>query len=765
MVSILGRIASPQNVAILGLLVGQTGLTAAWGQQPAQNASFNWAISSSLVKQDQPPTPDGTNQAPPQLPPTVVEGDQTTAPQPAPTPPPPEPSPFDTVFNNYPDGPYLNDVQGTRIYGGKKTVNIQLDDLPPISNSNFRQALIKAPGLLLSEESSPLFSVGYRGLAPHRAQFMQILKDGIPIHADMFGYPEAYYVPPLQFIDHIDFIHGGASLMYGPQPGGALNFVTREPNPDALVEPFSEQLFGSHNFFSTSNAVSGTSGNLGYYVYQHHRESDGFRSANSDFRVDYGGAKFIFNLSPTGRLITTFDLYQEAHGEPGGLTRAAFFGAGDNNTATRLNDRFNLDRYSASMRYQEQVFDNVLFETALWGTYYRRFSRRQRGGMFGTPPAGGTSGDADFELQEFFNIGIEPRLRCDWGDQNQHTLSVGTMFYHTDSPRRDTRDFVFLPDSLGRPGQRQRLNQRETNYFSVFAENRFDFGQLSVTPGMRMENIWLSLREDVNTDKMLADLSNEEDHDFEPLFGLGVAYDFENDTQAYFNISQAYRPKIFTQAIALAPGESLAGDLQPGNSYQVDIGYRGQPAPWFNWDMSLFYLEFNNQIGTLAGVIQNVGDSVHQGFEASVQMDLVGWSDEVYNRDLASRVGAFSLFYNMMLLDAEFKSGPAIGNTPQFAPDYLIRAGVVWDYSPRTRIQFSGTTISDHFGDDGNSALFFMPSYTVCDVSTEFQIYESLSVVAGVNNVFDEFYTARIRSDGIDPADGRNYYLGGRLAY
>ncbi|MBI3020500.1 MAG: TonB-dependent receptor plug domain-containing protein [Candidatus Omnitrophica bacterium] len=124
---------------------------------------------------------------------------------------------------------FLPDVTDTRIHAGKKTTVIDLKAQPTIVNNNYRQVLAKTPGLLLSEETTPLFSVGYRGLEPHRAQFTQVLKDGVPIHADMFGYPEAYYVPPLQSIDHIEFLHGGASLMYGPQPGGALNFITKAP--------------------------------------------------------------------------------------------------------------------------------------------------------------------------------------------------------------------------------------------------------------------------------------------------------------------------------------------------------------------------------------------------------------------------------------------------------------------------------------------------------------------------------------------------------
>ncbi|MBI4343764.1 MAG: TonB-dependent receptor plug domain-containing protein, partial [Candidatus Omnitrophica bacterium] len=160
---------------------------------------------------------------------------------------------------------FLPDVAGTANQAGKKTSVIDLQPRPAIVNNNYRQALAKTPGLLLSEETTPLLSVGYRGLEPHRAQFTQVLKDGMPIHADMFGYPEAYYVPPLEQVHHIDFVHGGAALQYGPQPGGALNYVTHMPRTDKAFALRTHHTLGSDELYSTYNAVDGTMGRTGYY--------------------------------------------------------------------------------------------------------------------------------------------------------------------------------------------------------------------------------------------------------------------------------------------------------------------------------------------------------------------------------------------------------------------------------------------------------------------------------------------------------------------
>ena len=64
--------------------------------------------------------------------------------------------------------PFPPPVQGTRINSGKKTSVIDLDEFPRIINNNLRQAFAKTPGLFISEETSPLISIGYRGLDPSR---------------------------------------------------------------------------------------------------------------------------------------------------------------------------------------------------------------------------------------------------------------------------------------------------------------------------------------------------------------------------------------------------------------------------------------------------------------------------------------------------------------------------------------------------------------------------------------------------------------------
>ncbi len=659
----------------------------------------------------------------------------------------------------------LPDVQGAKIYSGKKTSVIDLGEAPAIMNNNFRQALEKTPGLLLSEESTPLFSVGYRGLEPHRAQFTQVLKDGIPIHADMFGYPEAYYVPALQTVDHIDFLRGGAALLYGPQPGGALNFVTKDPY-DASFRFETENSFGSHDFYSNYTSVSGTNGPVGHYTYAHHRQSQGFRDFNSQFEVDYAGSKIVIEQDPTARWTVAFDLYEEEHGEPGGLTRFDF----DNNESrtTRLMDHFELNRYGGSVRYEKEIDESTELDLKAYGVYYERLSWRQRGGGFGTPASGANASTNDIESQEFYTGGFDGRWKREysaWG-QEGHVFTGGVLYHHTTSPRTDERGTA----ADATEGVLRKDADRAMDYLSLFFENLFKFGRLSVTPGVRFENVWQSVDENLNLDKTTVPLASESEFDFVPLFGVGAQYEVTPEIDLYGNVSQSYRPKIFAQAVPNGTNQVVNADLNEGDSWQAEIGLRGRPTAFFSWDASVFHMAFEDQIGTafVGGFssVQNVGDAEHEGVELAAELGLIGLSDAIFGEDRVSRLGELGVFGNVMLLDAEFTGGPNTGKTPQYAADYIVKAGVEYRFEDRAKIRMAGTFTDEHFANDTNTAQFFVPSYKVWDLTAEFRVYEDLvSVFGGVNNLFDQHYFSRVRGDGIDPADGRNYYAGVKFTW
>jgi Fe(3+) dicitrate transport protein len=665
-------------------------------------------------------------------------------------------------------GPFLPDTQGAKINVGKKTTVVDFDGLPRITGNNYRQALSQAPGLILSEETSPLISIGYRGLTPHRAQFTQVLKDGIPIHADQFGYPEAYYAPPLDTVDRIEFTRGGAALMYGPQPGGALNYVTHRPSTDTQLGGSTLHTFGSDGYYPSFSYLDGTSGPLGYYGYYNHRESDGIRSVNSDYELDAFTGRLVLGADTNSRLIFTAETYEEEHGEPGGLTFAtgglAVNYDTQRETPSRLFDRFNLDRTAFSLVW-ERDFSRGTFVGRLWTIDYTRASRRQGGGGFGTLPTGAAASTNTIESQQFEQFGAEARVRLDWGGNNGHVFTTGVQLYRSKSPRIDSRG----NSGDATTGTVRIQSEREILYTPVFAENLFRFGALSITPGVRFEFVDQEVRELVNVTRTNTPLQNRDERVSVPLFGIGLAYDLPaQNAQLYANASESYRPMIFTEAVPNGATTVVNADLKEGSAVQYEIGYRAQPASGLVLDASVFYLEFDNQIGstTLPGglsSVANIGRAVHKGVEIGASYDLLA-------RRASPTTGkpapSLSIYANALLLDAEFKEGAATRKTPQYAPDHVVRTGVIYTRGESLKLAFTGTLSADSYADDNNTAQRYVPAYAVWDLTAEWRVpHTMVRLIGGVNNVFDEDYYSRVRPDGIDPAPLRNFYIGAALEF
>lgn len=697
------------------------------------------------------------------------------------------------------EGPFLPDVEGTKINAGKKTTNIRLEELPEISNGNYRQAIATTPGLILSEEATPLVSIGSRGFDPHRTQFFQILEDGIPIHADMMGYPEAYYTPPFDAVERIELIRGGAALMYGPQPAGAVNFVMKKPPVDRPFELESMNLVGSFGFYSNFSSIGGTVGRLGYYGWYNHRQTEGFREANSDYFLNGWSGTFALDATTDRRWYLNVTAYDEIHGEPGGLTLSEGPNAvnydKNRNATSRFHDRMRISRYAVALIHEWDLSERTLFTFRGWWDSYRRFSRRQRGGGFGTLPTGPKAETNSLQTQQFYTFGIEPRIRHDYEMLGQtHTFTGGMMLYNTYSPRVDARGDS--PTAM----QGRILNQslRSTWYYSVFAENKFTIGNLSITPGVRLESLWQSVWETRNASKTAAGnpLTAETVFHFVPLFGLGLEYAFTPQVQVYANVSQAYRPPIFTEAIPTTPNTVVNGNLNESLIWNYEFGFRGDPAPWITWDTSFFMVDTSDQVGTRTAdggnltIVENAGRSFVYGWDLSTQLDVIGLADALFNRPSEAppgsrdgksqktfadpvpytrwvdQVGSLSGYVALTLQNGDFLSGPNKGRTPQYLSDYLLRVGIIYNWRDTVKVAFMGTFVGSSFADDTNTSQRFIPAYHVWDLTVEFKAYKDMvSIIGGVNNIFDNNYFARIRSDGIDPALPRNWYAGVKVQF
>lgn len=675
------------------------------------------------------------------------------------------------VFGVQLNDPFLPDIEGTYIFDSKKNDNIQTDEQPLAAGSyTLRQEFITVPGLYVGEGStSPFAEFGNRGMSAFRSQSLQMRVDHVPLAADIFSYPEAYYFPALPTIGRIEFVRGGSALLYGPSPGGSLNFVTRQPVPDKPVQFDAENAGGSFGFFSTYESVSGTVGQLGYTAWGTHQQSDGFREFNNRSNIDSGGAQCVFDLGPSARIIFGADMFSEGHGDPGGLTFDTF--RVDPDAATRRFDSFQNHQNTFDMTYQQVLAEGVLFETTAWAITSSQFTKWQNNGGapgFGGVPLGTTS---TFVNQDFFNVGVEPRVRVDYNllDQDQpSTFTAGLMYYHVDSPREDS-----IGPVAGNAGTTVTADSdRHVNYFPVYAESILRLGPISIVPGIRLENVWQSVQPNIGS------APSRTVNETVVLMELGLSYKINPKLEMYANISQSYQPFVFNEAVVPGANTLISGDLEPNETWQMEIGFRGHPVSYLTLDTSLFYINSRDQVGSVTGpdgmmVLGNVGDAWYRGWELGGQIDLSDLSDQLLASALRSKYGSLGVFCNSTLLDAEYYRGPLTGRTPAYAPDYMVRSGVTYAFRREekssddlVRLWLTGTFIDDAFGQDDNATRALIPQHSVWDFTGEASLWgKNVRVFGGVYNLFNTQYIGRVLGTGVDPGLPRNFFGGVKVLW
>jgi Fe(3+) dicitrate transport protein len=624
----------------------------------------------------------------------------------------------------------------TQIYSGKKNTITSLKEIPQLQTNNYRQATSQTPGLLISEiPNESLAAITYRGLGdPHESFNILMLQDGIPVAADMYGYPAHYFSPALPMMEKVQFIRGGASLLYGPQPGGALNYISRPLTKEQKTSGRVGLTGGSYNLLSTNNALYGHSKNKSYGIEYHRRQGDGIQRENADFYADYLQARQNYYLEGSVFKVA-FNGYNSDHGNPGGFSKSPSTGFNaygeDERQATREHDRLKVSRAQLSGALEKKIDSSSQISLALWGTAYRRYSKTQNGGGFGKIPTGTSNA---IVTQNYYGYNADLRYLKNYGE---HTLSAGYLNYNLLSPY--VGETGAAVDS--NHGDVTKRFERSTHTNSFYVENRFGFGKLLVTPGVRLENIRQVIDERKNTSS--TDLRYDDKTQNVPLFGIGASYHATENSQIYANISEAYKPVTYQESVPVTT-TSISEDIDPADIITYELGYRGQ-TPKFNWDASLFFIRYENKFGQVGNVYQNTGAGTSKGIDLSGEL---------------KAFGDFNLYGNVEVLNAVFTKGPLKDKTPQYAPNTITRTGIIYNKEDKLKAALMGVMVSKHFGDDGNTSNFEIPSYVVFDLTADWKFHKDWLANAGINNLLDRDYYSRVRSDGIVWAMGRNVYLG-----
>jgi Fe(3+) dicitrate transport protein len=263
------------------------------------------------------------------------------------------------------------------------------------------------------------------------------------------------------------------------------------------------------------------------------------------------------------------------------------------------------------------------------------------------------------------------------------------------------------------------------------------------------------------------------------LAGVGAEYHVTSGTELYANYSQAYRPIQFANLQAPPTTDVIDPELEDSKGYNLDLGYRGKVKDFLQFDVSGYYLQYNDRIGTVTvsgtpsyRLVTNVGNSTAKGAEAYVEFNPVRAFAIHPKTDL---IIFASYGYTNAKYSNGFKNESTKGKKVENAPENILRAGITGGYKGfllTAQVSYVDETFSDANNTaavSSNAQTGLIPSYTVTDLTATYKFSKGLNLKAGINNLFDERYFTRraggYPGPGALPADGRTFFVsvGARL--
>ncbi|HEV2641423.1 MAG TPA: TonB-dependent receptor [Candidatus Elarobacter sp.] len=666
----------------------------------------------------------------------------------------------------------LPDRYGPVILTGKRTESVLVDSMGANTAQNVaRQVLGRVPGLNVVETENagfPSNGIGVRGLDPNQSVEMNVRQDGFTIAADPFGYAETYYVPPMEAVERVDIVRGAASLQYGPQFGGLVNYVMRRGDVSHLAHADVQQTFGSYGLHNTFGSLGGGAGRARWFGFVQRRGLDGWRP-NSDVTQTSSHGSVELTVSPTLTARAEFSALRNRIHMPGGLTDAEFAAGAQQSFRARnwLTTPWNVGALTLDWRPSHAI--QVQSVTSGIGSSRSLVWRNEDGGpgaLDVIDPATGRFIPREVGREGFRAITEELRASVDhslFGLSN--TLSVGTRWSNGQMHRQGggegtTGNDFDLNLASGTYGYDIRFG---TANVAAWGENVIRAGRLSVAPGFRFEH----LRSTANgyTDTTFAPQLKTRAI---PLGGLAIGYITSATTSAYANVTQAYRPMDYTSLTPIGSVSRVDPNMRDAHGTNLDLGWRGTLADdRVRFDVGAFALSYRDRVGLVtrtdaAGadftVRTNVANSVHRGIEAYLEGTPIA----------SASTGTLTAFTSTAILDAHYTTGEFRGNRVEYAPRSLVRGGVTYALGPASTT-FLATSVSREFGDANNTmrsadaVVGVIPAYAVLDWSGRVSITRDIGVQAGVNNLTNRQYFTR-RTDeypgpGILPSIARSVYM------
>lgn len=687
------------------------------------------------------------------------------------------------------------EVSGAAQYIGPE----QLEDF---EYTDIQRILRQAPGVYVVEEEGfglrP--NIGIRGSGIDRNSRITVMEDGVLIAPATYAAPAAYYFPTAARMSAIEIVKGAASIQNGPRTtGGAINLIST-PIPETDLAGKASLLFGTDNTALGHAWIGGSSqSGVGFLVETAQQRSDGFKQLDGGGDTGYDLQDYRAKLSythdtgewPKQRVELRFGRSDQHSDETYlGLTDADFAATPTRRYAASALDNIEVEHTDAQLRHSIAFNDNIDLSTVVYEhettrAWYKLqdVTGASLGAVLEDPQAfalqyswltGASSPDNALRIRNnnraYEARGVQSVLgwRIDGATIDQQ-LQLGVRYHEDQEDRFQQDDRYRMQDgrlvltSPGLPGsQDNRVGSAEA--WSYYLTNQISIGRLSLTPGLRYENIDL-LRVDyarTPNGRAAAPTRVIRSNVDQWIPGLGAGWDLGSGWSLFGSVTRGFNPP--------APGS----DADPELSTNYEFGAR-HDAGLLSSEVVAFYNDYSNLVGTCTessggdcsvGAQFEAGETRVSGIEARI-----GWTANAQGSVRFPIRAAYTFtqaeFRNSFRSEFEEWGDVQRGDELPYLPEQLVSASVGAE-GERWSAHLGAMHVGEMREVAGQGLIEpgeRVASVTLFDLSASWRVAGDLELMARVENLFDETYLAARRPSGARPGRPRAAFVGVRYKF
>ncbi|NAY90360.1 TonB-dependent receptor [Muricauda sp. JGD-17] len=682
---------------------------------------------------------------------------------------------------------------------------ISPEEIKKFNYTDVNRTLRSVPGVNVYEEDGfglrP--NISLRGTSPERSAKITLMEDGVLIAPAPYSAPSAYYFPTIARMQAVEILKGSSQVQFGPYTtGGAINMISTEV-PDTF-EIFLNSSYGSFQSGRVHAQLGDSRKNFGYSVEYLNYNSNGFKDldngANTGFDKNDLVAKFKVNTNPEAKIGQAFELKFQYSDENSnetylGLTQEDFDANPFRRYAGSQEDEMTTEHIQFMGTHTLDFSDNFRITTT---GYINDFSRNwykvdfvtingERegiGSIFGNPTdfapyidlvTGASNSGADDTLnarnnnRDYYSTGLQTKLDYHWNGENTfHDLEIG-LRYHFDEEDR----FQWIDDYAMVDGDMQLVNAgipgtnanriSDARAFASYAMYKIKYKDLTLTPGIRYENITLRRKDYGNNDvdRTSVDLAERENKVDVFIPGIGFNYNFQN-LSVFGGVHKGFSPP------------SNQPDEDPEESVNYELGTRFSYAG-VSGEIVGFYNDYSNLLGSdLAatggtGSLDqfNAGEVKVQGIELLLNYNFLEKNETLQMPFTFGYTLTDTEFLNTFGSENDIWGEVTAGDELPYISKHQFNAQLSLEHE-KFEINLSGRYNGQFRTEAGSGSIpqdELVASNFIMDLGGRYRINPHIALTANVINLLDESYAVARVPAGLRPGHPFGIYAGLELRY